>query len=83
VFFNALPFLFAGLRIGAGRAIKGMVISELLFAVTGLGGLVLTSSVYYRTDKVMVVVAFIALIGVVFVSLIQLLERRLAPWSND
>jgi NitT/TauT family transport system permease protein len=83
VFFCALPVLFAGLRIGAGRAIKGMVISELLFAVTGLGGLVLTYSVYYRTDKVMVVVALISLIGVVFVSLVQLVERGLAPWWHE
>jgi NitT/TauT family transport system permease protein len=80
VFFGALPILFAGLRIGAGRAIKGMVLAELLFAVTGLGGLVLTNSTYYRTDKVMVIVVIIALLGVILVSLVQLIERKLAPW---
>lgn len=80
VFFGALPVLFAGLRIGAGRAIKGMVLAELLFAVTGLGGLVLTNSTYYRTDKVMVIVVIIALLGVILVSLVQFIERKLAPW---
>lgn len=83
VFFGALPVIFAGLRIGAGRAIKGMVIAELLFAVTGLGGLVLTHSHYYRTDKVLVVVVVISLLGVIFVSLVQLAERKLAPWWHD
>jgi ABC-type nitrate/sulfonate/bicarbonate transport system permease component len=82
VFFGALPVIFAGLRIGAGRAIKGMVLAELLFAVTGLGGLVLTNSHYYRTDKVMVLVVIIALLGVILVSLVQLIERKLAPWWN-
>jgi ABC-type nitrate/sulfonate/bicarbonate transport system permease component len=80
VFFGALPVLFAGLRIGAGRAVKGMVLAELLFAVTGLGGLVMTNSHYYRTDKVMVIVVIIALLGVILVSLVQLIERKLAPW---
>lgn len=83
VFFGALPVMFAGIRIGAGRAIKGMVIAELLFAVTGLGGLVLTNSHYYRTDKVMVVVVVIALFGVLFVALVQLVERKLAPWWHE
>ncbi len=83
VFFGALPVLFAGLRIGAGRAIKGMVLAELLFAVTGLGGLVLTNSHYYRTDKVMVIVVIIALLGVILVSLVQLIERKLAPWWHN
>jgi ABC-type nitrate/sulfonate/bicarbonate transport system permease component len=82
VFFGALPVIFAGLRIGAGRAIKGMVLAELLFAVTGLGGLVLTNSHYYRTDKVMGLVVIIALLGVILVSLVQLIERKLAPWWN-
>ena len=80
VFFDALPMVFAGIRIGAGRAVKGMVVAELLFAVTGLGGLVMTYSVYYQTDKVLVVVVVLALIGVLLTSLVQWVEHRLAPW---
>jgi ABC-type nitrate/sulfonate/bicarbonate transport system permease component len=81
VFFDALPMVFAGVRIGAGRAIKGMVVAELLFAVTGLGGLVMTYSVYYQTDKVMVVVVVLALIGVLLTSVVQWVERKLGPWA--
>jgi ABC-type nitrate/sulfonate/bicarbonate transport system permease component len=82
VLFAALPVVFAGVRIGAGRALKGMVIAELLFAVTGLGGLVLRYSAYYQTARMMVVVVTVALMGVLLVGLMQQFERRLAPWYH-
>jgi ABC-type nitrate/sulfonate/bicarbonate transport system permease component len=80
VFFAALPVVFAGVRIGAGRAVKGMVVAELLFAVTGLGGLVMTYAVYYQTAKMLVIVVVLALIGVLLTGFAQLVERKLAPW---
>jgi ABC-type nitrate/sulfonate/bicarbonate transport system permease component len=80
VFFDALPVVFAGVRIGAGRAVKGMVVSELLFAVSGLGGLVMMYSVYYQTAKVMVVVIVLAVIGVILTAVVQYIEQKLAPW---
>jgi NitT/TauT family transport system permease protein len=82
VFFDALPVVSAGLRIGAGRAVKGMVVAELLFAVTGLGGLVLRHANYFRTAHMMVVVLVVALLGIGLVALMQWLERRVAPWYH-
>ena len=52
---GGVPVVFAGLRIGLSRAVQGMVTAELLFAVTGLGGLVMTNSANYRIDKMLVV----------------------------
>ncbi|HEV3485254.1 MAG TPA: ABC transporter permease, partial [Vicinamibacterales bacterium] len=74
VFFASLPYIFAGLRMGASRAIKGMVVAELLFAVTGLGGAIQTAANYYRTDQVFVYVIVIALLGIVLAGAIQILE---------
>lgn len=82
VFFDALPVVFAGLRIGLTRAVQGMVTAELLFAVTGLGGLVMTYSANYRVDKMLVVIGLMSLIGVTLVTLVQFIERRLAPWKR-
>lgn len=76
----ALPVVGAGLRIGAGRAIKGMVVAELLFAATGLGGLVMHYSSRFQTDRIMVVVIVVAIMGVVLGWLIQRLEHWIAPW---
>ena len=83
VFFASLPYIFAGLRMGASRAIKGMVVAELLFAVTGLGGEIQTAANYYRTDIVFVYVIVIALLGVLMAGLIQLVERMVTPWRQE
>ncbi len=77
----SLPYIFAGLRMGAARAVKGMVVAELLFAVTGLGGVIQTAANYYRTDKVFVLVIVLAVLGVAISAGIQWLERRVTPWS--
>jgi NitT/TauT family transport system permease protein len=82
VFFDALPYVFAGLRIGSSRAVKGMIIAELLFAVTGMGGLIMTYSNYYRIDMVFVMVATVSLLGVLFGEIVLGLERILAPWKE-
>ena len=83
VFFASLPYIFAGLRMGVSRAIKGMVVAELLFAVTGLGGEIQTAANYYRTDIVFVYVLVIALLGVLMAGLIQLIERLVTPWRQE
>jgi ABC-type nitrate/sulfonate/bicarbonate transport system permease component len=83
VFFASLPYIFAGLRMGASRAIKGMVVAELLFAVTGLGGAIQTAANYYRTDQVFVYVIVIAILGIVLAGAIQILEKWAMPWKVE
>lgn len=82
VFYNALPFVFAGLRIGTGRAVKGMITAELLFAVTGIGGLMVRYGNAYRTDVVFVLILVITILGVITSGLVQMLHRWIAPWVD-
>jgi NitT/TauT family transport system permease protein len=72
---GALPFIFAGLRIGAARAVKGMVVAELLFAATGIGGAIQLSANAFRTDRVMFYVIVVTVIGISFSGAVQLVER--------
>lgn len=76
VVFAAFPVAFAGIRIGLGRAVQGMVTAELLFAVTGLGGMVMRYAGVYRLDKVLATIVVIALLGVLIIGAAQLVERR-------
>ena len=46
---SALPFIVAGLRLGIGRGLVGVVVGELFGARGGLGFLVLTSSQTFDT----------------------------------
>jgi NitT/TauT family transport system permease protein len=77
-----LPFIFVGLRMGAAHALKGMVVAEMLFAVSGLGGLIIRSAQDFRIDKVLVVVLVIALIGVLLSATIKAVERRALRWQR-
>jgi len=79
----SLPYIFAGLRMGASRAIKGMVVAELLFAVTGIGGVIQKAANYYRTDKVLVLVIVLAILGVALSGAIQATERFVTPWKQE
>lgn len=79
----SLPFVFVGLRMGASRALKGMVLAEMLFAVTGLGGLIVEHSTAFRIDRVLVVVLTLSLIGVALGAAVQALERRVLRWRPE
>jgi NitT/TauT family transport system permease protein len=78
----ALPFVFVGLRMGAARAVKGMVLAEMLFAVSGLGGLIVKSAQDFRIDKVLVAVVTVALIGVLLSAVVAAVERHALRWRR-
>ena len=78
----AAPFVMSGIRLGLGRAIRGMVIAELLLATTGLGGMIVTYSAVFRTDVIFAVLVIIVILGVGSVRLIKAMENRLFPWKE-
>jgi ABC-type nitrate/sulfonate/bicarbonate transport system permease component len=78
----ALPFVFVGLRMGAARAVKGMVLAEMLFAVTGLGGIIIKSAQDFRIDRVLVAVVTVALIGVLLSAVVAAAERYALRWRR-
>jgi NitT/TauT family transport system permease protein len=78
----ALAFIIAGLRLGVGRAIIGVVVAEFFGTRAGLGYLILTSSQLFDTSALFVSVVILAGVGVLSVMGLQKLERRLAPWRE-
>lgn len=77
VFFDSLPHIFAGLRLGASQAIKGMVVAEFLFAATGIGGAIIGAADHYQTSTMFVYIAVTVALGVVLAGAVQALERIL------
>src|ERR671938_1883697 len=74
---SALPFIVAGLRLGIGRGLVGVVVGELFGARGGLGFLVLTSSQTFDTAGLWVGVFILAGTGILSVVILQKLERRM------
>ena len=80
---GALPAIFAGMRIGLGRAITGMVMVELLLVASGLGRLLLEYSGRMQSDFVFATVLAVIIEALALLSAMQLFEKRLARWAPD
>ena len=76
----AVPHVAAALRIGATRAVKGMVVGE-LWVYAGFGSLLHGYQRYRQTDSALAVVLVLMLLSVGLVRLVGLAERRFAPWT--
>ncbi len=78
---GALPLIMAGLRIGMGRAVKGMINGEMFIALIGLGALIKTYGGRFDAEKVLAILIVIVAVSVVTTNLVQALDRRLTRWS--
>jgi NitT/TauT family transport system permease protein len=79
---SALPFIVAGLRLGIGRGLVGVVVGEFIGARAGLGYMIFRSSQGFQIDAMWVGVFLLAGTGVLAVIVLQKVERRLAPWRQ-
>jgi NitT/TauT family transport system permease protein len=80
---GSVPFILAGLRLGAGRALIGVVVGELYAASAGLGFMITVASNNLQTDRVLFGTFLFIALGVVTVEGIRRVERRFAAWRND
>ena len=74
------PYLLAGLRLAAGRALIGAVVAEFFLAIPGLGYFILYNSRTYHQNEAFVAVLLLAGFGVGCDLLISWATRRYLPW---
>jgi len=80
---GSMPAIFAGLRIGLGRAIAGMVIVELLLVASGVGRVLLQFSGRLQADYVFATIFSVVVEALLLLSLMRKIEERVAPWAHD
>jgi NitT/TauT family transport system permease protein len=78
----ALPFIFAGVRLGFSGAWVGVITAEITTLVSGIGGLIVDYASSFQTARMFVPILFIMLVGIVITVGMGRLERRLAPWRR-
>lgn len=76
----ALPMIMAGVRLGMGRAVLGMVTSELILAVVGFGAMLMTFGASFNSPALFATLLTIILLAVALLALVQYVDRRLSPW---
>ena len=80
---SALPFILAGLRLGVGRGLIGVVVGELFGAKAGLGFLITQAAEIFNMPQLFAGVIVFAAAGITFTGIFQVLERRLVPWNYN
>ncbi|HLZ48397.1 MAG TPA: ABC transporter permease subunit [Candidatus Limnocylindria bacterium] len=76
----AVPYILAGVRISAGLAIIGMIVSEMEISFVGLGFLLVSFGNSFETGKLLAVVIVTSALGVLNVTILKAVQRRWFPW---
>ena len=79
---NALPMIFAGMRLAAGTSLLLLVAAEMIAAQVGIGALILHYGDLMITDCLMAGGIVLSLLGLLFNLFLQWLERKAIPWKN-
>lgn len=79
---SSLPYLLAGVRLAAGRALIGAVVAEFFIAIPGLGYYILYNSRVFRHNEAFVAVIVLVAAGVGFDAFVNWVTRRYMPWSR-
>ncbi|MEJ7929392.1 ABC transporter permease [Ramlibacter sp. AN1015] len=76
---GALPYVFAGMKVGAILAVAGAIVGEFLGSDRGLGYLMLQVQVTLDTPAMFMAVILITLLGMLLYGLVILLEHLFIP----
>ena len=72
---NAVPYLFAGLRVAIVLSVVGAVVGEYIGATKGLGALIMASQGMMDTTLMFAVFIVLTLVGIVLYQLVVYCER--------
>jgi ABC-type nitrate/sulfonate/bicarbonate transport system permease component len=78
--FSSLPYLIAGIRLAAGRAVVGAVIAEFFISLEGLGMYILANTRSYAHNEAVVGVLVLAGFGLLFEWITKWVLATYYPW---
>lgn len=76
----AAPLIMAGVRLGVGRAVVGMINGEMFISVIGLGRIVTQSGGRFDGAGVLAILLVIIAVALGAVAAVQAVDRRLTRW---
>jgi ABC-type nitrate/sulfonate/bicarbonate transport system permease component len=79
---SSLPYLVAGFRLAAGRALVGAVIAEFFVSLEGVGMYILAHARSFQHNEAVVGVLALAAFGLFFEGVMNWVMRRFLPWAR-
>jgi NitT/TauT family transport system permease protein len=80
---NALPSIFAGLKVASVLSVIGAVVAEFVGADSGLGYAMMAATSDLNIARQFSAIMSLSVIGTIFFWLIGCLERALLPWHSS
>ena len=77
---TSVPFMLAGMRLGIGRGLVGVVVGELVAANAGLGHMMSRAGATFQTDKVFVGIILLTGFGYILTEILKKIEKRVETW---
>src|SRR5258707_725221 len=78
----AVPLILAGVRIGLGRALHGVVLGEVFSSNAGLGYRISFYAAHLRTADVFVPLVILVVLGMLLNQLCRVCEAKLQAWRS-
>lgn len=79
---GSLPLIFAGVQLGMGRAVKGMINGEMFIALVGLGALAQRFGGQFDAASSLAIALVILIVALVLNRLVKLVDNRLTFWTE-
>lgn len=80
---STVPFTIAGMRLGVGRGLVGIVVGELVASTAGIGHMMSIAGATFQTDKVFVGIILLAGSGMAITTLLKQVEARFESWRPE
>jgi NitT/TauT family transport system permease protein len=78
----SLPLVFAGVQLGVGRGVKGMINGEMFIALVGLGALSQRFSGRFEAEGAFAVALVILAVALILNSVIRGIDGRVNRWTS-
>jgi NitT/TauT family transport system permease protein len=77
---NALPNIFAGMKVASTLAIIGAIVAEFVGSDTGLGYQIMLATSDLDIARQFAAITVLTIVGILFVAAIERIERLILPW---
>jgi NitT/TauT family transport system permease protein len=80
---QALPYIFAGLKLATVLSVIGAVVAEFIGADQGLGYVITVAGSTFNITRQFAAIIVISAIGMLFFAAIETIERFVVPWKAN
>ncbi|WEK03463.1 MAG: ABC transporter permease [Candidatus Devosia phytovorans] len=79
---QALPSIFAGLKLATAMSVIGAIVAEFVGANAGLGYVILVAGASFNISRQFAAIILIVVIGIAFFAILEQIERLAMPWRR-